>query len=234
MHNKSSWSRIPIHGRCLFIIGMITCWFDMNVKTICDCIVIVFILFNVLSSLSRLRFVTDVFAFNASFNNPTPSSPMKLSVCLGKDAWYCLCLCVFLWCFTTEIKFRECCICLQQFTQWCCSCIFNLTSCFYFTTEWIVDGCLSCVFFILSSPPRSRSVSVVFDISASPNDDAPASPMLFPVDAKRKEKEWFVDGCLLCVFFLLYYSPYWVWWAPCLISVPRSMMLHLFLQPCSL
>ena len=86
MHNKSSWSRIPIHGRCLFIIGMITCWFDMNVKTICDCIVIVFILFNVLSSLSRLRFVTDVFAFNASFNNPTPSSPMKLSVCLRKDA----------------------------------------------------------------------------------------------------------------------------------------------------
>ena len=149
MHNKSSWSPIPIHGRCLFIIGMITCWFDMNVKTICDCIVIVSILFNVLSSLSRLRFVTDVFAFNASFNNPTPSSPMKLSVCHRKDAWHCLCLRVFLWWFTTEIKFRECCVCLQQFTQWCCSCVFNLTSCFYFTTEWIVDRCLSCLLYFV-------------------------------------------------------------------------------------
>ena len=85
MHNKSSWSRIPIHGCCLFIFRVITCWFDMNDKANCYCIVTVSILFNVLSSLSRLRFVTDVFAFNASFNNPTPS-PMKLSVCLRKDA----------------------------------------------------------------------------------------------------------------------------------------------------
>ena len=39
-----------------------------------------------------------------------------------------------------------------------------------------------CVFFLLSSPPRLRSVSVVFDFNDSLNDSAPMSPMLFPVD----------------------------------------------------
>ena len=44
-------------------------------------------------------------------------------------------------------------------------------------------------------------MSVVFDFSESLNDVAPASPISFPVDAKRKE-EWFADGCLLCVILL--------------------------------
>ena len=46
-----------------------------------------------------------------------------------------------------------------------------------------VNGCLLCVFF-LSSPCRSSSVSVVFDFSASLNDDVPLSPMLLTVDVK--------------------------------------------------
>ena len=41
---------------------------------------------------------------------------------------------------------------------------------------------------LLSSPPRLSSVSVVFDFNDSLNDVAPASPMLHPVDVKRKEK----------------------------------------------
>ena len=36
------------------------------------------------------------------------------------------------------------------------------------------------------------------DFNASLNDDAPFSPMLFPVDLMRM-KELIVDGCHLCV-----------------------------------
>ena len=60
-----------------------------------------------------------------------------------------------------------------------------------------------CVF-LLFSQLRLSIVSVVFDFNDSLNDVAPVSPMLFPVDAKIKGKEWFVDGCHLCVFFLLF------------------------------
>ena len=42
---------------------------------------------------------------------------------------------------------------------------------------------------LLSSPPRSIMVSVVFDFNDSLNDVAPVSPMFTPVDVKRKEKE---------------------------------------------
>ena len=48
-------------------------------------------------------------------------------------------------------------------------------------------------------------MSVVFDFNDSLNDVAPLSPIPFPVDMKRKRKERTVDGCLLCVFFLLSY-----------------------------
>ena len=58
---------------------------------------------------------------------------------------------------------------------------------------------------LLSSPIRSSLVSVVFDFNDSLNDVAPLSPIPFPVDMKRKRKERTVDGCLLCVFFLLSY-----------------------------
>ena len=54
-------------------------------------------------------------------------------------------------------------------------------------------------FFLLSSPPRSSSASVVFDSSASLNDAAPVSPISLPVDEKRNEKsELLMD--VFCVF----------------------------------
>ena len=43
--------------------------------------------------------------------------------------------------------------------------------------EWIVDGYLLCVFFLLSSHSRLSAVSVVFNFNDSPNDVAPVSPM---------------------------------------------------------
>ena len=43
-------------------------------------------------------------------------------------------------------------------------------------------------FFFLSSLLRSSSVSVVFDFNDSLNDVAPVSPILLPIDVKRKEK----------------------------------------------
>ena len=57
---------------------------------------------------------------------------------------------------------------------------------------------------LLSSQPRLSLVSVVFDFNASLNDVTPVSPILLSVDVKRIEQERIVDGCLLCVFFLLY------------------------------
>ena len=60
--------------------------------------------------------------------------------------------------------------------------------------------------FLLSSPPRSSFVSVVFDFNDSLNDFTPVPPMLFPVGIKRNEKEWIVDGCHLCVFFLFVFT----------------------------
>ena len=47
-----------------------------------------------------------------------------------------------------------------------------------------------------------RSVSVVFDSNASPNDALPVSKTLFPVDLMRNGKERIVDGCHLCVVSL--------------------------------
>ena len=44
------------------------------------------------------------------------------------------------------------------------------------------------VLFLLSSPLRLSSVSVVFDFNASLNDVAPASPILFSVDLMRMEE----------------------------------------------
>ena len=64
----------------------------------------------------------------------------------------------------------------------------------------LMDAIL-CVF-LLSSQFRSSFVSVVFDFSASLNDVAPVSPILFPVDLIM------VKACVLlmdviCVLFLL-------------------------------
>ena len=70
--------------------------------------------------------------------------------------------------------------------------------------EWIVDGCLLCVFFLLSPPLRVSSVSVVFDFNDSPNDAAPVSPILLPVDVKRRKRViylWMSFVCLLSIVF---------------------------------
>ena len=59
-----------------------------------------------------------------------------------------------------------------------------------------------CIFFLLSSQLRLSFVSVVFDFNASLNGVVPVSPMLLPIEAKRKEKsELLMD--VFCVFFLL-------------------------------
>ena len=64
--------------------------------------------------------------------------------------------------------------------------------------------CLSS--FLLSSQLISSLVSVVFDFNVSLNDVAPASPILLPVDTKRKEKSELLI-LVICVFFLLYSLP---------------------------
>ena len=58
-----------------------------------------------------------------------------------------------------------------------------------------------CVVF-LSSPFRSRSVSVVFDFNASLNDVAPVFPMMLSVDLMRMEKSSLLMDAT-CVLFLL-------------------------------
>ena len=39
----------------------------------------------------------------------------------------------------------------------------------------------------------------MFDFNASLNDVAPISPISLSVGLLKKEKEWIVDGCHLCV-----------------------------------
>ena len=59
------------------------------------------------------------------------------------------------------------------------------------------------VLFLLCSQLRLSFVSVVFDFNASLNDVAPVSPMLFPVDLMRMEKEWIVGGYHVCYCFVI-------------------------------
>ena len=72
-------------------------------------------------------------------------------------------------------------------------------------SELLMD--VFCVFFLLSSQHRLSAVSVVFDFSDSLNDVAPVSPMLFPVDVKRKREksELLMDVFCVSSFFCLYH-----------------------------
>ena len=54
-------------------------------------------------------------------------------------------------------------------------------------SELLMD--VFCVCLLLSSLHRLSFLSVVFDFNDSLNDAAPVSPILFPVDEKRNEKE---------------------------------------------
>ena len=62
-----------------------------------------------------------------------------------------------------------------------------------------------CVFFLLPSLFRLSAVSVVFDFNDSLNDVAPESPILLPVDVKKKEKSDLLMDVFVC---LLLSSPH--------------------------
>ena len=59
-----------------------------------------------------------------------------------------------------------------------------------------------CVLFLLYSPSRMSSVSVVFNFNASLNDVAPVSPMLLSVNLMRMEKSGLLMDtiCVVSVF----------------------------------
>ena len=59
---------------------------------------------------------------------------------------------------------------------------------------------------VFSSQPRLSSVSVVFDFSASLKDVAPLSPMLLPIDVKKKESGLLMDVICVSSFFCLHDS----------------------------
>ena len=64
-------------------------------------------------------------------------------------------------------------------------------------SELLMDAI--CVLFLLSSQPRSSSVSVVFDFNASLNDAAPVHPISLTVCLMRMKKEWIIGGCYIRV-----------------------------------
>ena len=85
-----------------------------------------------------------------------------------------------------------------------------------------------CVLFLLSSPPRLSSVSVVFDFNASLNGVAPVFPMLFADDLVRMEKCG-LSNDIVCCFFRTHSSD-GAELVLSLISMHHSMMLLLCLQ----
>ena len=158
-----------------------------------------------LTLLSRLSSVSVVFDFNDSLNDVVPVSPIPLPI--DEEKWKewivdeCL-LCVF-FLLPSHLRFRT------------VSVVFVLSDSLNDIVpvspmslpvyvmineeEWIVDGCILCVFFLLPSRVRSSAVIVVFDFNDSLSDVVPVSPMSLPIDVKRNEEEWIVDGCLLCL-----------------------------------
>ena len=65
----------------------------------------------------------------------------------------------------------------------------------------------SVFFFLLFSLLKLSFMSVVLDFNASLNDVAPLSPILLPVDMKRKEKsELLMDVFYVSSFFCLHSS----------------------------
>ena len=69
----------------------------------------------------------------------------------------------------------------------------------YWSRKKLIVYGLHFLLFLLCSPLRSSSVSVVFDFNASLIDVAPVSPILFPVDLMRMKKHRTVDKCHLRV-----------------------------------
>ena len=56
--------------------------------------------------------------------------------------------------------------------------------------------------FLLCSPHRSSSVSVVFDFNESLNDVAPVPPILLAVDLMRMEKSGLLVDAIWVLFLL--------------------------------
>ena len=88
-----------------------------------------------LSSLHILSWVSAVFDFNDSLNDDAPESPMVLSAMWREMkrviCWWISFVCLLSFVFTTQIEFRDCCVWFQWFTQWCCSCVSNVVTCWY-------------------------------------------------------------------------------------------------------
>ena len=59
--------------------------------------------------------------------------------------------------------------------------------------------------FLLCSPHKLSSVSVVFDFNASLSDVAPESSILLPVDLMRMEKSGLLNS--ICVLFICFHFP---------------------------
>ena len=137
-------------------------------------------------------------------------------------------ICIAYIMLTTQTEFSECCVWFQCITQWCCTCVSNLVPCWFDENEkeLITDGFHLCAV-SFSLQLRSSTMSVVFDFNASLNDFAPVSPILFPVDLTRTEKEWIVDGFHDACFFCVHHTN-WVWWVLCLSSMLhlKSLLLH--------
>ena len=70
--------------------------------------------FFLLPSLSRLSVVSVVFDFNDSLNDAAPASPILLSVDAKRKEKSDLLMnvfCVSSFIFTTQIEYKECCVC---------------------------------------------------------------------------------------------------------------------------
>ena len=146
-----------------------------------------------LFSLHRLSFVSVVLDFNASANDVAPVSPMKFPVDLMgmenggllMDAFSCVVSfsCSPLRLSSTSVVF-DFNASLNDVAP-----VFPMQ----FTVDLIMEksGLLMdviCAMFLLSSPLRLSSVSVVFDFNASLNDVAPLSPILLSVELMRVER----------------------------------------------
>ena len=61
-----------------------------------------------------------------------------------------------------------------------------------------------CVLFLLSSPPRPRSMSVVFDFNASLSDVVPVSPMMLSVLLLVMGMSGLLWMPFMCCYFCVY------------------------------
>ena len=103
-----------------------------------------------LSQQLRLSWTSVMFDFNASLNDVAPVSPIVLSVVrLWKGRVICFQMTFassFVFVFTTQVEYHECCVWFQCFTQRRCSCVSNPARYLYrgkWKSELLMD--VSCV-----------------------------------------------------------------------------------------